>query len=465
MSYALSMKTKEFDLLILGAGSGGIAMAERAAALGAKVAIIEMQQAGGTCVNLGCVPKKIMWYAGSIVDALYYAPEFGFKPHAPTFDFATLVKHRNEFTNAISQRMHQRLLKNKITYLQGCAHFVDDYIVKVDGKHYGAKHIVVATGCESKIPAIKGAGYGIDSDGFFGLQKLPQKIAIIGNGYIAMELAGILQQLGSSVKVLIRKKSVLSNFDSMISKTLAEIMTEKGIELLYQHDTEEIIQRKGKLDLHCKKNKKVIGMDTILFAIGRTPRTHHLNLTATKIKTDASGYIKTNKWETTNLPHIHAIGDITGKKQLTPVAIAAGRKLATRLFGNDKKACLDYANIPTVIFSHPPVGSVGLSDHEAIAKYGRKNLTIYQSAFGSLYTALSSTHYPSKMRLITVKKSGKVVGCHIIGPNADEMLQGFAVAIKMGATKADFDKVVAIHPTSAEELVTMKPANIEKSPN
>jgi glutathione reductase (NADPH) len=465
LSYALSMKIKKFDLLILGAGSGGIATAEKAASLGAKVAIIEMQQAGGTCVNLGCVPKKIMWYAGSIVDAWYYAPEFGFKPQAPIFDFATLVKHRNEFTNAISQRMHQRLIKNKVTYLQGCAHFVDDHSVKVDTQHYTAKHIVIATGCESKLPPIKGVGYGIDSDGFFGLQKLPQKIAIIGNGYIAMELAGIMQQLGSSVKVLIRNNKVLSHFDSLISSTLAEIMSKKGIELLYQHDTQEIIQRQGKLDLHCKKNKKVIGMDTVLFAIGRTPRTHHLNLTATKIKIDVAGYIKTNKWETTNVPHIHAIGDVTGKKMLTPVAIAAGRKLATRLFGKDKKSFLDYTNIPTVIFSHPPIGSVGLADHEAIAKYGRKNLTIYQTAFGSLYTALSNTQYPSKMRLITLKKSGKIIGCHIIGPNADEMLQGFAVAIKMGATKADFDKVVAIHPTSAEELVTMKPSNIEKIAN
>jgi glutathione reductase (NADPH) len=456
------MKTKHFDLIVIGAGSGGIATAEKAASYGAKVVIIEKQQAGGTCVKLGCVPKKIMWYAGSLADSFHYAADFGFQLDTPQFNFDTLARHRHQFTQSLSQRLKKKLLKHKITYLQGSAAFVDAHTVKVNSQHVSANHIIIATGCEPKKPPIKGVEYGITSDGFFGLRELPKKIAIIGSGYIAVELASILNQLGSQVKILIRKNKILSHFDALISATLTEIMLEQGIQLLSKHDTAEIHQRQGKLVVRCKNNKTITGLDAVLFAIGRSPRTTHLNLDAVNIKTNADGYIKTNKWETTNIPHIYAIGDVTGKKLLTPVAIAAGRKLAARLFGKEKKSHLDYQNIPTVVFSHPPIGSVGLSDQDAIAKYGRRQLTIYQTEFGSLFSALSTKKFPSRMRLITLKKTGKIIGCHIIGPNADEMLQGFAVAIKMGATKADFDKVVAIHPTSAEELVTMKPANIEK---
>jgi glutathione reductase (NADPH) len=457
------MKTKQFDLIVLGAGSGGMATAHKAASYGAKIAIIEMKLAGGTCVNLGCIPKKIMWYAGSIADSFHYAADFGFQINSPEFNYATLAKHRTQHTNALSQRQENKLRQNHITYIQGKGAFVDSHTIAVNNKHYSAKHIVIATGCHPTKPEFPGAQYGMTSDDFFDLQHLPKKVAIIGNGYIAVELASILHQLGSEVSILIRKNKILSYFDSMISKTLGEIMLEQGIKLLFKHDTAAITQRRGKLTLECKNKKTLRGLDAVLFAVGRSPRTHHLNLGAAKIKLNDKGYITTNKWETTNIPHIYAIGDITGKKQLTPVAIAAGRKLAARLFGKEKNSFLDYTNIPTVIFSHPPIGTIGLTDTDAIEKYGRSQLTLYQTEFGSLYSSLSKKQYPSRMRLITLKKSKKIIGCHIIGPNADEMLQGFAVAIKMGATKDDFDKTVAIHPTSAEELVTMKITNIEKS--
>ncbi|MES2219320.1 MAG: glutathione-disulfide reductase [Pseudomonadota bacterium] len=457
------MKTKHFDLIVIGAGSGGIATAEKAASYGAKVAIIEKQQAGGTCVNLGCVPKKIMWYAGDLSDSFHYASDFGFQLAAPQFNFATLVRHRQQFTQSLSERLKKKLLKHKITFLQGSAAFVDAHTVEVNNQHFSATHIVIATGCESKKPTIKGVEYGITSDGFFGLRAVPKKIAIVGNGYIATELASILNQLGSQVKILIRKNKILSHFDSMISETLTDILLSKGIQLLYKHDTAEIHQHQGKLLVRCKNKKTITDLDAVLFAIGRSPRTQHLHLAAANIKTNTDGFIKTNKWETTNIPHIYAIGDVTGKKLLTPVAIAAGRKLAARLFGKEKKSYLDYQNIPTVVFTHPPIGSVGLTHEQAIDKYGRQKLTIYQTEFSSLFSAFAAKKFPSKMRLITLKKTGKIIGCHIIGPNADEMLQGFAVAIKMGATKADFDKVVAIHPTSAEELVTLKASNIIKA--
>jgi glutathione reductase (NADPH) len=456
------MKIKHFDLIVIGAGSGGIATAEKAAYYGASVAIIEMHDAGGTCVNLGCVPKKIMWYAGSLTDDFAHAVDFGFQLNTPQFNFATLVKRRQQFTQALSKRLQNKLVKHKITYLHGHASFVDAHNIKVNTQLLRANHIVIATGCQPKKPNVTGDEYGITSDGFFGLQQLPKKIAIIGNGYIAVELASILNQLGSQVKVLLRKDKILSHFDTMISKTLQEIMLKQGIKLLAKHDTTAIHRRQGKLIVKCKNNKTVSNLDAVLFAIGRTPRTTELNLKAANVKTTAEGYIKTDKWENTSIPHIYAIGDVTGKKLLTPVAIAAGRKLAARLFGKEKKSHLDYQNIPTVVFSHPPVGSIGLSDLDAIAKYGRDQLTFYQTEFGSLFSALSKTPYPSRMRLITLKKTKKIIGCHIIGPNADEMLQGFAVAIKMGATKDDFDNVVAIHPTSAEELVTLKVGNIEK---
>lgn len=454
------MTIQHFDLIVIGAGSGGIATAEKAASYGKSVAVIEMSKAGGTCVNLGCVPKKIMWYAGQLADSLHSAADFGFQLDAPDFDFEKLAAHRNQYTEKLSQSLEKKLGKNKITYLQGSAAFADPKTITVNGEKYSADHIVIASGCQPAHADMKGAEYGIDSDGFFALKKLPAKVAIIGAGYIAMELASMLNQLGSSVKVLLRQDKPLRQLDSMLGESLMEILTAQGIEFLPQHEASEITRQDGQLSIHCKNKKIISDLDTIIFAIGRHPRTGDLNLAAAGVKTDAKGFIPTDKWESTNVPNIYAVGDISGKKLLTPVAIAAGRKLAARIFNNEKDSYLDYENIPTVVFSHPPIGSVGLSEQAAIDKYGREKLEIYQVKFTALLYALDENKLASKMKLVTLKENKKIIGCHLIGPNADEILQGFAVAIKMGATKNDFDNTVAIHPTSAEELVTMKRSDL-----
>ncbi len=448
---------KHVNLLVIGGGSGGLAAAKKAAFYGASVALIEMGRLGGTCVNVGCVPKKMMWYTGEIADAYHRGPAYEFKHGDLRFDFEKLVTRREQFIAKLNLLYQQQLQQSGVQYIKGVAVFSDAHTVIVNHDTYTADHIIIATGCCPDSPSIKGTEFSINSDGFFALKQQPKKMAIIGAGYVAIELASVLKQLGSEVKLLIRYDKPLRHFDPMISDSLIEIMTAQGIQLLPHHQVTEITRdTQGQLTIHCHDNEIVSGIDSALFAIGRHPRTEKLNLPAAKIKTDKVGFITTDKWEATNIPHIYAIGDITGKKLLTPVAIAAGKHLATRIFGGEKKAHLDYHNIPTVIFSHPPIGTVGLSEQEAIQQYGRDQLSIYQTQFTSLYYALSDQKIPSRMKLITLKESGKVIGCHLIGLGSDEILQGFAVAIKMGATKKDLDDTVAIHPTNAEELVLMK---------
>jgi glutathione reductase (NADPH) len=448
---------KHFDLLVLGGGSGGLSAATQSASYGAKVALINSGPLGGTCVNSGCVPKKITWYAGQLAEAYRVGSDYGFQSSPLKFDFEILVNHRKQFIKKLNQFYEDRLQKNNIHYIKGSGVFLNPNTIAVNETSYTANHIIIATGCYPSRPNIAGIEFGIDSDGFFDLTYQPKKIAIIGGGYIAVELASMLNQLGSEVKLLVRKDKPLRQFDHFLSDTLVEIMMKQGIQFLPHHEPTKIVRdTHGQLTIHCHDKKTVSDVDTILFAIGRTPRTHELNLQAATIKTDDTGYIVTNKWETTNISHIYAIGDITGKKLLTPVAIAAGKKLSMRIFGNQNDAYLDYDNIPTVIFTHPPIGSVGMSEQTAIDQYGRDQLTIYQNQFNPLFYALGEHNIPSRIKLITLKESEKIIGCHIIGQNSDEILQGFSVAIKMGATKQDFDNTVAIHPTSAEELVTMK---------
>lgn len=450
----------EFDLLVIGGGSGGLAVAKKAASYGATVALVEANHIGGTCVNRGCVPKKMMWYAGEIAEAYRLAQGYGFQYHDVNINFETLVTNRQEHIAKINQVYEKQLQDQHICYIRGSAQFVNAHTIKVNDESYTAHHIVIATGCYPSQPSIKGAEFGIDSDGFFNLRLQPKKVAIHGAGYIAVELAMILNQLGSDVTLLIRHDKPLRQFDTLISDSIMDIMIAQEIKVLPHHQIDEVTKdNHSQLNIHCINQQTINGIDTLIFAIGRTPHTHDLNLKAANVKTDDAGFIITDMWETTNVPHIYAIGDVTGKKLLTPVAIAAGRRLASRVFGHDKNSYLDYKNIPTVVFSHPPIGSVGLSEQEAIKKYGRDQLIIYQTEFNSLFYAMSEYKIPSKMKLITLKPNETIIGCHLIGPKSDEMLQGYAVAIKMGATKKDFDDTVAIHPTNAEELVTIKAGN------
>ncbi|CEK09571.1 glutathione-disulfide reductase [Legionella hackeliae] len=447
----------KFDLLVLGGGSGGIASAVRAARHGANVAVIEEKHLGGTCVNLGCVPKKVMFNASMVAEILRKSPDYGFHPTEVQLDWQTLVCKRNAYIERLREIYAKRFTEYKMTYLHGKGVFVDAHTIDVNGKQFKADHIIIATGGEPILPNdLLGVEYAIDSDGFFSLASRPNKVAIIGSGYIGVELAGLLHGLGAETHLLIRGERPLSRFDSMLGDTLLEIMREQGISVHLNHCAHSItLQEDGRKIVKCQSGALLPDLDTVIAAVGRAPRTFNLNLDAAGISKDAHGLITVDRYQNTSTPGIYAIGDVTGAPALTPVAIAAGRRLSDRLFGGQKDAHLNYENICSVIFSHPPIGTVGLSEEEAISKFGKDEVKIYQTRFNPMFDALSDVKTPTAMKLVTIGQDEKIVGLHVIGYGADEMLQGFGVAVKMGALKRDFDNTVAIHPTSAEELVTM----------
>ncbi|KGJ96799.1 glutathione-disulfide reductase [Colwellia psychrerythraea] len=453
--------TQHFDYLAIGGGSGGIASANRAAKLGKKAAVIEAKYIGGTCVNVGCVPKKAMWYAGQISDALKYANDYGFSQHLTQgesqFDWGKLVANREAYIKRIHAAYQRGFDANDVTVINGFAKFVDKNTVEVNGELITADHITIATGGRPSIPTIEGAEFGIDSDGFFALTEQPKTVAVVGAGYIAVELAGVFYALGSETHLLVRKEKPLRGFDDMLSDTLVEQMAKHG-PTLHNHSTPERIEKlsDGRLVVHLTNGKSLEPVDTLVWAIGRDPATDNINLAATGVETNERGFIETDKYQNTNVDGIYAVGDNTGRAQLTPVAVAAGRRLCERLFNNKPDLHLDYSGIATVVFSHPVIGTVGLTEDEAKAEYGEDNITVYNSQFTALYQAITEDYRdPTRMKLICAGNDEKVVGLHSIGFGSDELLQGFAVAMKMGATKADFDNTIAIHPTSAEEFVTL----------
>ena len=449
--------TQHFDYLAIGAGSGGIASANRAAKLGKKAAVIEAKYIGGTCVNVGCVPKKAMWYAAQISDALKYANDYGFKVEKQGFDWEHLVKNREAYIERIHGAYQRGFEANNVNVIQGFAKFVDKNTVEVNGTFYTADHITIATGGRPTIPDIEGAEFGIDSDGFFALTEQPKSVAVIGAGYIAVELAGVFHALGTQTHLLVRKEKPLRSFDEMLSTTLVEQMAKHG-PTLHNYSTPERIEKlaDGTLVVHLTNGQSVGPVEKVVWAIGREPATDNINVELAGIELNDQGFIVTDKYQNTNVEGIYAVGDNTGRAQLTPVAVAAGRRLCERLFNNKPEEHLDYSGIATVVFSHPVIGTVGLTEAEAAAQYGEDNINVYNSQFTALYQAMTEDYRdPTRMKLICAGTDEKVVGLHSIGFGSDELLQGFAVAMKMGATKADFDNTIAIHPTSAEEFVTL----------
>ncbi|MET1255188.1 glutathione-disulfide reductase [Aliikangiella maris] len=449
------MTQYDYDYLAIGGGSGGIASANRASMYGKKCAIVEAKALGGTCVNVGCVPKKVMWFAGQIADAFKLAPDYGFDAQINSLDWSTLVKNREAYIGRIHQSYDNVLGKNKVDVIQGYATLVDSHTVKVGDKHITAEHILIATGGEPMIPDIPGKEHIIDSDGFFALDKQPKSVVVVGAGYIAVEIAGVFNALGSETHLVVRKEHPLREFDEIISTTLTEQIQHEGIVLHNHTQITQIDKAENGQFVLTTDGQALPNVDAVIYAIGRNPHTHSLGLENAGVKMDERGYIITDEYQNTNIPGIYAVGDNTGRAQLTPVAVAAGRRLSERLFNNKPTDKLDYTNIPTVVFSHPAIGTVGLTETQARAEFGDAVKT-YTSSFTAMYTAITAHRQPTKMKLVCVGPEEKVIGIHIIGLGADEMLQGFAVAVKMGATKADFDNTVAIHPTSAEELVTMR---------
>jgi glutathione reductase (NADPH) len=411
---------------------------------------------GGTCVNVGCVPKKVMWYAASLAHRVEEAADYGFAVRRGAHDWASLVQKREAYIQGINNWYHTYLEDSEVAELTGHARFLDAHTVEVGGKRYTAEHIVIATGGRPAVPAVPGADLGITSDGFFELQQRPERAAVVGAGYIAVELAGLLNALGSEVSLYLRREHLLRRFDAMLREHLMEQMLEDGINLFPQTQVQELRrQDDGRIELVCDKGHHSEDFDAVIWAIGRTPNTEGLGLEATGVACDALGQVIADDYQNTNVPGIYAIGDVTGRMPLTPVAIAAGRRLADRLFGGQSERHLSYENVPSIVFSHPPIGTVGLTEDEARETHGEA-VKIYQSRFTPMYHAMTERKLQTAMKLVCVGARERLVGCHIIGPDADEMLQGFAVALRMGATKRDLDDTVALHPTSAEELVTMR---------
>ena len=449
--------TTHFDYIAIGGGSGGIASANRAAMRGARAAIVEAKHMGGTCVNVGCVPKKAMWFGAQVAEAIHkYGPDYGFDVTVNAFDWNRLVESREAYIKRIHGSYDRVLANNDVTVINGFATFVDANTIDVDGVQYTADHISIATGGRPTIPDIDGAEYGIDSDGFFQLRAQPKRAVVVGAGYIAVELAVVFNSLGTDTKLAVRKHAPIRSFDSMLSETLMEMMQQDGIEILTHSIPSKVTKDDdGTLVLHFDNGTQV-ETDCIVWAIGRTPATDKLNLDAAGVERDSRGYIPVNEHHETNVPGIYALGDIIGKVELTPVAVKAGRILAERLFNGMTDIIMDYENVPTVVFSHPTIGTMGLTEHQAVDKYGTDKVKVYTSSFAAMYTALTAHRQMTKMKLVCAGNDEKVVGIHGIGHGMDEILQGFGVAMKMGATKADFDACVAIHPTSAEEFVTMR---------
>lgn len=447
---------QEYDLLAIGGGSGGLACAQRASEYGARAAVIESGRLGGTCVNVGCVPKKVMWNAAHLAHGLADAREYGFGVTEAPLDFATLKSKRDAYVVRLNDIYARNLEKRKVDLFRGRAMFTAPHEVRVGDVTLRAKTIVIATGGRPQRLGIPGEELGIDSDGFFELDHLPESVAVVGAGYIGVELAGTLRALGSRVSLLARHDRLLRPFDSMLSDALLKAMREDGIEVT-MHACPTALERggDGKIHAHFAGGRRGGPFDTVIWAVGREPALEGLGLDVTGVNLDAKGYIATDAFQATNVEGIFAIGDVTGRAQLTPVAIAAGRRLSDRLFGGQAGRRLDYDTIPTVIFTHPPIGTVGLTEAEALRQYG-DSVKTFTTSFIPMYYALTPYKRRADMKLVTVGPEQRIVGCHIIGAGADEMLQGFAVAIRMGATKQDFDDTVAIHPTSAEELVTMR---------
>lgn len=446
----------EFDLIVLGGGSGGIATAVRAAKHGAKVALIEQTALGGTCVNLGCVPKKVMFNTATLAEHLHKATDYGFAPVPVHLDWQALVHKRQAYIQRLHENYRQRLQQHQIQSFHGHGSLIDAHSVQVGAQRLRANHILIATGGEPVMPPMPGIEHAINSDGFFALQQRPAKTAIIGSGYIGVELAGIMQALGSETHVFMRGQLPLSRFDRMLGEQLLIAMRQQGIKVYLDHQAREIgLQPDQRRFIRCPKDSLIGDFDCVIMAVGRQPRTRGIGLEALGLAMDDRGLIKVDAWQNSSIAGIYAIGDVTDAPALTPVAIAAGRKLADRLFGGQTDAKLDYQNICSVIFTHPPIGTVGLSEQEAIARYGEANIKVYRTQFNPMWDALSEQKTPTAMKLVTLGAEEKIIGLHIFGYHADEILQGFGVAIKMGACKKDFDSTVAIHPTSAEELVTM----------
>jgi len=446
------MASYDYDLFVIGAGSGGVRASRIAAQLGARVAVAEDRFYGGTCVNIGCIPKKLFVYASHFAEEFHDAAGFGWTVGERKFDWPTLVANKNAEIERLNG-VYERILKNAgVEILDGRATIVDAHTVEVAGRQVTAEHILVATGGKPFVPEIRGREHASISDDMFYLEKFPERVIVVGGGYIAVEFAGIFKGLGAEVTQLYRGPHFLRGFDDDLRHFLCDEMRKKGIDIRF-NSTVECIEKHGGEYCAELENGRELTADLILYATGRVPNTENLGLEAAGVELAENGAIKVDEAFRTSVPSIRAIGDVIDRVQLTPVALGEGMWLARHLFGETPPA-FDYADIPSAVFSQPALASVGLTEAQAHDRHGE--LDVYISEFRPLKHTLSGSEERSFMKLIVDKASDRVLGAHMAGPEAGEIVQGLAIAIKMGATKAQFDATIGIHPTAAEEFVTMR---------
>ncbi|MEN0107788.1 MAG: glutathione-disulfide reductase [Pseudomonas sp.] len=447
--------TYDFDLFVIGAGSGGVRAARFAAGFGARVAVAESRYLGGTCVNVGCVPKKLLVYGAHFADEFEQASGFGWTLEGkPDFDWATLISNKNREIQRLNGIYRNLLVNSGVTLLEAHAKIVDAHHVEVDGKTFSTEHILVATGGWPQIPEIPGHEHAINSNQAFFLNELPKRVLVVGGGYIAVEFASIFNGLGADTTLLYRGELFLRGFDGAVRRHLKDELSKSGINLQFNADIARI-DKQADGSLHATlKDGRVLEADCVFYATGRRPMLDNLGLENTKVQLDDRGFIEVDDQFQTHEPSILALGDVIGRVQLTPVALAEGMAVARRLFKPEQYRPVDYQHIPTAVFSLPNIGTVGLTEEQA-RDAGHKVL-VFQSEFKPMKLTLTSSQERTLMKLVVDADSDKVLGCHMVGPDAGEIVQGLAVALKAGATKRIFDDTLGVHPTAAEEFVTMR---------
>jgi glutathione reductase (NADPH) len=446
------MSQYDYDLFTIGGGSGGVRASRFASQYGARVAIAESKDLGGTCVNVGCIPKKLMSYSAHFHDDFADAAGFGWTVGESRFDWQALIASKDKEIARLNGIYRKILDGAKVDIVEGYATVEDAHTVVVNGKRYTAAHILVATGGHPTVPDIPGKELGIVSDDFFHLTALPTRAVVLGGGYIAVELASILNGLGCDVTLVYRGKHLLRGMDTELGVFLAEEMRKKGMKILFENNI-EALKAVGDVKQVTLSDGATIDADCVLFATGRHANTAGIGLEKAGVVLTDKGAVKVDDNFISSVPSIHAIGDVIDRVALTPVALAEGMVVAARLFNKGRKE-MSYANIPTAVFSHPNVGTVGLSEEDARKQVGE--LRIFKSEFKALKHTLSGNSERTFMKLVVDAKSDRVLGVHMVGADAGEIVQGFAVALQCGATKAQFDATIGIHPTSAEEFVTMR---------
>jgi glutathione reductase (NADPH) len=446
------MAKYDFDMFTIGAGSGGVASSRRAGTYGARVGICEDSRVGGTCVIRGCVPKKLLVYGAQFADAFTDAAGYGWSVAPPVHDWASLIAAKDKEIGRLEGVYHKLLKDSGVRLIEGRGRLVDPHTVEIDGKRHTAANILVATGAHPVLPAIPGIEHAITSNEALDLAVLPRHIIIVGGSYIAVEFAGIFHGLGADVTLVCRSTDLLNGFDDDVRVALAQELRTRGIEIHVRTDITRIEKRDHGFDLATAKGES-LSADLVMYATGRKPNTRNIGLEEVGVQLKEGGAIAVDSWSRTAVPHIYAVGDVTDRLNLTPVAIAEGRALAETLF-NKNPIEMDHDNVPTAVFSQPPVATVGMT--ERAARQAGIAVDIYRTQFRPMKHTLSGREERTMMKLVVDRRSDRVLGCHMVGADAPEIIQGLAIAVKCGATKRQFDQTVGIHPSTAEEFVTLR---------